>query len=154
MKRKNKLPFKRQNKYVIERKVEGEKSYFWSGDDETFFQPENDVDTRVASVIDDKEFLLEGYVVDETFFVTDVLHYDGEDLADVKWPKRYRILKNEFRWNSAVKINRPLVVTDRSEMEEAVDLFEMLDYSEGVLIRDYDSKYGDEKLFVPEEAVR
>jgi len=153
MKRTDQLPFKRQTKYVLERKVSGVKSYFWKNEGESFFKPENDVDTRVASVIDDKDFLLEGYVVDESFYVTDILYYNGENLTGKDWPQRYKVLKNEFRWNSAVKMNRPLVVTDRDEMEEAVELFNMLDYSEGVLIRDYNSSYDDEKIFVSSEVV-
>jgi len=153
MKRTDQLPFKKQTKYVLERKVSGEKSYFWKKEGESFFEPENDVDARVASVIDDEDFLLEGYVVDESFYVTDILYYAGENLTDKDWPQRYKVLKNEFRWNSAVKLNRPLVVTDREEMQEAVELFDMLDYSEGVLIRDYNSSYDDEKIFVSSEVV-
>jgi len=154
MKRTDELPFKRQTKYVLERKVAGKKSYFWKKEGESFFEPENDVDTRVASVIDDKDFLLEGYVVDESFYVTDILYYGGENLTEKGWPQRYKVLKNEFRWNSAVKLNRPLVVTNREEMEEAVELFDMLDYSEGVVIRDYNSSYDDEKIFVSSEVVQ
>lgn len=153
MKRTDQLPFKKQKKYVLERKVDGEKSYFWKRDGESFFEPENDVDTRVASVIDDKDFLLEGYVVDESFYVTDILYYGGDNLTGLDWPERYKVLKNEFRWNSAIKLNRPLVVTDKEEMVQAVELFNMLDYSEGVLIRDYYSSYDDEKLFVSGEVV-
>lgn len=153
MKRTDQLPFKKRKKYVLERKVDGEKTFFWKKDGESFFEPDNGVDTRVASVINDKDFLLEGRVVDGTLYVTDILHFDGEDLTSEGWPQRYKILKNEFRWNSAVKINRPLVVTDKEEMLEAVELFDMLDYSEGVLIRDYNSFYGDEKVFVSSEVL-
>lgn len=153
MKRTDQLPFKKKTKYVLERKVEGEKSYFWKKDGESFFEPENEVDTRVASVIEDEDFLLEGYVADNCFYVSDILYYNGENLTDKDWPERYKILKNEFRWNSAVKLNRPLVVTDREEMVEAVELFDMLDYSNGVLIRDYHSSYDDEKLHVSSEAL-
>jgi len=148
MKRTDQLPFKKQTKYVLERKVSGERSYFWKKEGESFFEPENEVDTRVASVIEDKDFLLEGYVVDGSFYVSDILYYNGKELVDEPWPERYKILKNEFRWNSAVKLNRPLVVTDKSEMQEAVELFNMLEYSEGVVIRDYDSKYGDERIML------
>lgn len=153
MKRTDQLPFKKQTKYVLERKISGKKTYFWKKEGESFFEPENDVDTRVAGVIDDKDFLLEGYVVDESFYVTDILYYDGENLTEEDWPQRYKVLKNEFRWNSAVKLNRPLVVTDRDEMKEAVELFNLLDFSEGVVIRDYNSSYDDEKIFVSGEAV-
>lgn len=153
MRRTDQLPFKKQTKYVLERKIDGERSYFWKKNGESFFEPENSVDTRVASVIDDSDFLLEGYVVDESFYVTDILYFDGENLTKCEWPERYKVLKNEFRWNSAVKLNRPLVVTDREEMREAVELFEMLDFSEGVIIRDYNSSYDDEKLYVSSEAV-
>lgn len=154
MRRTDQLPFKKQTKYVLERKVDGEKSYFWKKDGESFFEPENDVDTRVASVIDDKDFLLEGYVVDESFYVTDILYYGGRNLTGEEWTERYKVLKNEFRWNSAVKMNRPLVVTDREEMEEAVELFDMLDHGNGVLIRDYHSLYDDEKIHVSSEVIR
>jgi len=153
MKRTNELPFKKQTKYVLERKVDGTKSYFWKKKGESFFEPANGVDTRVASVIEDEDFLLEGYVADDCFYVTDILYYNGRNLTDAEWPERYKVLKNEFRWNSAVKLNRPLVVTDRGEMEDAVELFDMLDYSEGVVIRDYNSVYDDEKLFIEPEAV-
>jgi len=81
MRRTDQLPFKKQTKYVLERKVSGEKSYFWKKEGESFFEPENDVDTRVASVIDDKDFLLEGYVVENSFYVTDILYYGGENLT-------------------------------------------------------------------------
>jgi len=154
MKQTDQLPFKQQTKYVLERKIEGEKTFFWKKEGESFFEPENGVDTRVASVINDKDFLLEGYVADECFYVTDVLYYDGENLMAEDWPVRYKTLKNEFRWNSAVKMNRPLVVTDRDEMWEAVELFNMLDFSEGVLIRDYNSSYGDEKIFLSSKVVQ
>lgn len=154
MKRKREMPFKKQQKYVVERKIEGEKTLFWNKDGETKFKPSNSIDKRVASVINDKDFVLEGYVADECFYACDVIYYDDEDIRDEDWPTRYKILKNEFRFNSAVKMNRPLVVTGREEMEEAIDLFTMLDFSEGVLVREYDSSYtGSEKVFLPEEAV-
>lgn len=153
MKRTDQLPFKKKNKYVLERKIDGEKTFFWKNDGEAFFEPDNGVDTRVASVINDKDFLLEGYVAEGSFYVTDILYFDGDEVKDCPWPERYKILKNEFRWNSAVKLNRPLVVTDRGEMEEAVELFNMLDYSEGVVVRDYNSVFSDEKIFVSGEVV-
>jgi hypothetical protein len=154
MRKRDDLPFKLQDKYVVERKVDGEKTLFYCSGKDGKFEPENDVDTRVASVINDSEFLLEGYVSDGTFYASDVLFFDGEDYRSEEWPSRYKILKNEFRWNSAVKMNRPLVVTDREEMKEAVDLFRMLGSSEGVLIHDYQSTYGDSAILVPDgEAV-
>jgi len=153
MKRAEQLPFKKKTKYVLERKVDGEKAYLWKEDGECFFDCENSVDSRVAGVIDDKDFHLEGFVVEDSFYVTDILFYDGEDLTGEEWTERYKILKNEFRWNSAVKLNRPLVVTTREEMVEAVELFDMLDYSDGVLIRDYNSTYDTEKIHVSSEVV-
>jgi hypothetical protein len=150
MKQTDSLPFKKQQKYVLERKVDGEKTYFWKEDGEYFFEPEADVDGRVASVICEKDFLLEGWVTDGSLYVTDVLYFDGESLKDETWDTRYRVLKNEFRWNSAAKLNRPLVVTDKDEMHEAVELFNMLEHSEGVVIRDYNSVYEDEKVLVRE----
>lgn len=151
MRQKNELPFKVKTKYVVERKVEGDKTLFWKSDGDVRFEPENGVDNRVASVIDDKDFLLEGYVSEGTFYASDVLYYDGESFREKEWPQRYKVLKNEFRWNSAVKMNRPLVVTSREEMQEAVKLFNLLGNSEGVVIRDYDSSYGDDRVFVPDE---
>lgn len=148
-----KIPFKKQTKYVVERKIDGVKGFFWKQGDNAFFEPENSVDTRVASVIDDKDFLLEGYSVDGTFYVDDVLFYNGRSLVEEEWPERYKVLKNEFRWNSAVTINRPLVVTTREEMMHAMELFDMLDYCEGVVIRKYDSLYEDERIFVPSDGV-
>jgi hypothetical protein len=149
MRKRDDLPFKLKDKYVVERKVDGEKSLFYCSGKDATFEPENDVDNRVASVIADNEFLLEGYVDDETFYASDVLFYDGEDMRGEKWPTRYKILRNEFRYNSAVKMNRPLVVTEREEMEEAVKLFRLLDSSDGVLIRDYEALYGDDAIMVP-----
>ena len=150
MRRTDELPFKRKTKYVVERKVSGEKSFFWKRDGESFFEPENSVDTRVASVIEEEDFLLEGRVVDDSFYVTDLLYFDGDDYTDSAWSDRFKVLKNEFRWNSAVKLNRPLVITEKDEMAEAFELFNMRDHSDGVIIRDYDSCDGDEKIFVPE----
>jgi len=151
MKQTDQLPFKMQEKYVLERKVDGEEAFFWKKEGESFFEPSNNVDKRVASVIDDKDFLLKGYVADETFYVSDVLYYGGRPLVDEPWPERYKILKNEFRWNSAVKLNRPLVVTGKEEMRHAVELFNMLEHSEGVVVRDYDSSYDDEKILLTQE---
>jgi hypothetical protein len=150
MKKRDDLPFKLKDKYVVERKVDGYKTLMYSDGSQAQFKPQNDVDNRVAAVIDDKEFLLEGHVNDGTFYASEVLKYDGRDLRDEPWPQRYKILKDRFRWNSAVKMNRPLVVTDREEMEEAVKLFRLLGNSEGVLIRDYDAEYGDETTLVPD----
>jgi hypothetical protein len=150
MKKRDDLPFKLKDKYVVERKVDGYKTLMYSDGSQAQFKPQNDVDNRVAAVIDDKEFLLEGHVNDGTFYASEVLKYDGRDLRDEPWPQRYKILKDRFRWNSAVKMNRPLVVTDRAEMEEAVKLFRLLGNSEGVLIRDYDAEYGDETTLVPD----
>jgi hypothetical protein len=150
MKKRDNLPFKLKDKYVVERKVDGHKTLMYSDGSEAQFKPQNGVDNRVAAVIDDKEFLLEGHVNDGTFYASEVLKYDGRDLRDEPWPQRYKILKDRFRWNSAVKMNRPLVVTDREEMEEAVKLFSLLGNSEGVLIRDYDAEYGDETMLVPD----
>jgi len=150
MKKRDDLPFKLKDKYVVERKVDGQKTLMYSDGSEAQFKPQNEVDNRVAAVIDDKEFLLEGHVNDRTFYASEVLKYDGRDLRDEPWPQRYKILKDRFRWNSAVKMNRPLVVTDRAEMEEAVKLFRLLGNSEGVLIRDYDAEYGDETTLVPD----
>lgn len=148
MRQTDQLPFKKQQKYVLERKVAGEKTFFWKRDGEAFFEPEADVDTRVASVVCDDDFLLEGFVAGGSFYVSDVLYFDGRNLMNESWPERYKILKDKFRWNSAVKLNRPLVVTGREEMVDAVELFNMLDYSDGVVVRDYDSKYDDDKILL------
>lgn len=153
MRRTDELPFKKQEKYVVERRIPGEKAFFWKKDGESFFEPSNDVDTRVASVIEEKDFLLQGRVADDSFYVSDVLYFDGVDLSEKEWPERFKILKNEFRWNSAVKLNRPLVVTSREEMRHAFELFEMLSPSDGMLIRDYNSLYDDERVWVSSEVV-
>lgn len=151
MKQARSIPFKNKTKYVVERKVDGEKTFFWKEGGEGIFEPENSVDTRVASVICDEDFVLEGYTCDDVFYASDIIYFDGEDLRDESWPDRYRVLKNEFRWNSAVKINRPLVVTDKQEMMEAVKIFELLGDCEGLVIRDYHSSYKDDNIFVPRE---
>lgn len=153
MKKSKELPFKKKTKYVVERKVEGDKTVFWKSGSSTKFEPDNEVDERVASVIDDSEFVLEGYSANESFYASDVLFYDGNDLRSKPWPERYKVLKNNFRWNSAVKMNRPIVVKNKEEMLEAVKIFDMLELSEGVVIREYDSSYHDDKVFVPMEAI-
>lgn len=151
MRKREDLPFKVKTKYVVERKIDGEKTLFSKRGGEARFEPECEVDTRVASVIDDEDFVIEGYVDDGTFYTSDILFYGGEDLRDEDWPSRYKVLKNEFRWNSAVKMNRPLVVTNREEMSEAVKLFRLLGNSEGIVIRDYDSGYGEDRVFIPDD---
>jgi len=149
VKRTDSIPFKNKKKYVVERKVDGVKTVFSREDGDVVFQPSNSVDNRVASVINDENFVLEGYVSDSCLYVTDVLYYGGEDYRDESWPERYKVLKNNFRWNSAVKLNRPLVVTDKEEMRHALELFNMLPESEGVVVRSYESVYNDEKVFIP-----
>lgn len=146
MKQTDELPFKRKDKFVVERYVPGNKTYFWKENGEAVFEPECEVDKRVARVINDNQFVLEGRVVDDRLFVSDLLYYDGKDLSSKSWSYRYKILRDEFRWNSSVTINRPIVVTNREEMKEAMKLFDLLDYSEGVLIRDYESTYDDDKI--------
>lgn len=153
MKSKDSLRFRDKTKYVVERKVEGEQSLFWCGSEDTIFQPENDVDSRVASVICDKDFLLEGFVADETFYVSDLLHFGGTDYRKKPWTERYKKLRSAFRWNSSVQINKPIVVTNRSEMVEAFELFQMLDYSNGVVVKGYNSDYTGQRVHVPERVL-
>lgn len=140
-------PFKKRTKYVVERNITGSAAALFKEKGETWFEPGQDLDTRVASVICDEDFVLKGTVSDEKdrFFVFDVLRFDGKDLRGKAWPHRYRVLKNEFKWNSVVHINRPLVVTSKGEMMEAFEMFELFDDCDGAVIRGYDKTFEEQE---------
>jgi hypothetical protein len=143
-------PFKQRRKYVVERSVDGAEATLFSEKGETWFEPEQGLDTRVASVVCDEDFVVRGVVHEgkQRFFVHDVLRFAGSDLRGESWPDRYRVLKNEFSWNTVVQINRPLVVSSREEMMEAFEMFELFSDCTGGAVRDYDASFEEQSRSV------
>lgn len=156
------LPFKMREKKVLGGKIDGPNVLVLGMPDEDYLKvkPEdldNDFDKRVASKICDKEFVLEGWIHDDRFYASDILYYDDEDLRDTPWNERYKYLINKFNWNYSARLSRPIVISSRNsfdkeeELKEAAKIFRKLPNTEGMIVRDYDSKYNDDRKFIPDE---
>lgn len=151
----SKLPFKMRQKYVLERKIEGDEVFLVGTGDSVTVYPDSDaeVDLIMADQISDDNFVLEGVARDKKFYATDLLIHDGRIFIDEPWNQRYKALKNGFDWNNFIKVNRPLVVTEEEEMREAAELLMMIDDTEGVVVRGYSDVYGDQRYVVDGGAV-
>lgn len=161
-KRERDLPFKMQNKKVLGAKIEGPNVLVLGMPDEDYVgvKPEGletGFDKRVASEISDKEFVLEGWINDGRFYASDILYYDDEDLRDMPWNERYKYLINKFDWNYSARLSRPIVISSNNsfdkeeELKEAAEIYRTLPNTEGMIVRDYDSKYNDDRKFIPDE---
>lgn len=138
-----------KEKYVVERRVDGEKTMLVSDGDEIETKPKTDVDLVEAGKISDKRFVMEGYARGRKFFASDVLAHGDKIFKNKSWKERYKELNRGFDWNNFVRLNRPFVVTTEEEMREASEIFMMLDDCDGVVIRGYEDSYDEESFFVP-----
>lgn len=143
------VPFKNKRKLVVERAISGERTRLVKRGGVVRFEPETEVDTRVAGVIADEPFVLRGVVHDQKMYADDLLSFGARSFENEPWHERFRHLKKKFSWNSAVHINRPLVVTSEDELMEAAKMFKQFDDSEGVMVREYDQKPSEDQTMVP-----
>lgn len=158
--KKKDLPFKMKTKKVFERKIDGPNVLVMSLSDErdVRVKPErysDSLDGRIISKITDKDFVLEGWLVDDVFYCCDVLYHDEKDLRETEWNERYRILKNDFNWNYNARLSKPIVIASNTdfdaerEVKDAAMIFKQLENTEGIMIRDYDELYGETREYIP-----
>lgn len=159
-KKTDKLPFSMRKKKVLDRKVDGPNVLVMGSPENDYVEtkPQDldvEFDKRVAAEIADKEFILEGWIAEEKFYACDILYFDGEDLRGEPWNERYKYLINKFDWNYSARHSRAIVVTsdgrfdEKEEVKDAAMIFKQLPDTEGMMVRDYDSKYNDERKFIP-----
>jgi len=75
-----------------------------------------------------------------TFYLFDLLYFDGKDLTNSSWNERVQILK-KFKYTDNVKQIPFVIVTDRESASKAIEMFSKLSGSEGAVIKRYDGKY-------------
>jgi len=161
-KRDRELPFKMKDKKVLDRKIEGPNVLIMGIPEENEYKIkpkdlDTDFDERLAHDISDKQFIIEGWIADKRFYTSDILYYDEEDIRDEPWNERYKYLLNKFDWSYSVRLSKPIVVSDGSdfdkkeEIKDAAAIYRQLPDTEGMMVRDYDSTYKDERKFVPKE---
>jgi len=116
-------------------------------DNETLFLDENGKKRGVpkkirdaASKLSDNEFIVDGVLKDDEFFVHDIISYDGTDSSDMNTNERLKILRGQLESHDGISIPGPYNtrVTDTDGLESAVDELK----EEGrVLLRDAQSTY-------------
>jgi len=82
-------------------------------------------------------FIIDGEAIDDTLFVFDLLFFDGENLKDISYKKRYEIL-SKIEFSKAIKI----VKTAKTETEKQ-ELYNKLntENAEGVVLKKHQSIY-------------
>ena len=116
-------------------------------DDDTLFLDENGKKRGVpkkirdsASKLSENDFIVDGVLKDDEFFVHDVISYDGTDASDMNTNERLKILRGQLESHDGISIPGPFNtrVTDEEGLENAVN-----DLKEDgrVLLRDAQSTY-------------
>lgn len=133
--------------WIVSTWYEGERLLLVKDDDDTIFLDEDGKQSGVPKKIRDaapklceKDFIVDGILKDDEFFVQDIISYDGTDSSDMNTNERLKILRGQLESHDGISIPGPYNtrVTDRDGLESAVvELKE-----EGrVLLRDAQSTY-------------
>ena len=116
-------------------------------DDDVIFLDENGRKSGVpkivrdaASKLSDNDFIIDGILKDNEFFVMDIISYDGSDTSDMNTNERLKILRGQLESHEGISIPGPFNtrVTDEEGLESAID--ELKDEGR-VLLRDAQSTY-------------
>ena len=116
-------------------------------DDDTLFLDENGKKRGVpkkirdaASKLSESDFIVDGVLKDDEFFVHDIISYDGTDASDMNTNERLKILRGQLESHDGISIPGPFNtrVTDREGLESAVN---DLKKDGCVLLRDSQSTY-------------
>lgn len=150
--------FKNKTKYVVSRRFNGDRHVIIHSDGEIAIRPSIDdesIDTdlirRQIRACSDDDFVVTGYVCHDTWpiiYVTDISYHNG-DVRDEPWHERYMRLRKEFDWNDYIRLSRPIVVTNRDEMQTSFEIMDMLPTSDGAIVFDYEGTYPLDKREVP-----
>lgn len=84
-----------------------------------------------------KSFIIDGEAIDETLYAFDLLFFDGEDLKEKPYNKRYKLLR-DIGFSENIQIVKTAYSTDEKKI-----LFQKLknDNVEGVVFKKYDATY-------------
>ena len=84
-----------------------------------------------------KSFIIDGEAIDETLYAFDLLFFDGEDLKEKPYTKRYKLLR-DIGFSENIQIVKTAYSTDEKKI-----LFQKLknDNVEGVVFKKYDATY-------------
>lgn len=128
--------FKFATKYVVDKLPDGDRATISYGDS-VRIQSDGEFDDMLIDNALDVRCTLNGFITEDTFYATDIVSYDGEELCDRPWDERYLVLKNDFDWTHTVRLSQPIVVTGREEMEHAIDAYRYVPDSDGVRVWSY-----------------
>ncbi len=93
-----------------------------------------------APKLNDNDFIIDGILKDNEFFVMDIISYDGSDTSDMNTNERLKVLRGQLESHEGISIPGPFNtrVTDEEGLESAIDELK----EEGrVLLRDAQSTY-------------
>ena len=94
-----------------------------------------------------KNYVIDGIMKDDEFYVNDILHYDQDDVTDLTTRERIKILRGQFESYHPVFIPSPsdVRITDEVGLENAVK--DLGKESDKIMLRDAKSTYmkGEEK---------
>ena len=132
--------------WVVSTWYEGQRLLLVKDDDVVFLDEngkQNGVPKKIrdaASKLSDKDFIIDGVLKDDEFFVMDIISYDGTDSSDMNTNERLKILRGQLESYDGISIPGPYNtrVTDEGGLEGAV---EELKEEGRVLLRDAQSTY-------------
>ena len=132
--------------WVVSTWYEGKRLLLVKDDDVIFFD-ENGKKSGVpkkirdaAPKLSDNDFIVDGILKDDEFFVHDIISYDGSDTSDMKTNERLKILRGQLESHDGISVPGPFNtrVTDREGLDSAVNELKEDGY---VLLRDAQSTY-------------
>lgn len=129
--------FKFATKYVVDKLPDGDRATISYGES-VRIQSDGSFDEMLIENALDTRCTLNGFVTDDTFYATDVVSYDGENMKNDSWDDRYLVLKNDIDWTHTVRLSQPIVVTSREEMQHAIEAYRYVPDSNGVRVWEYD----------------
>ena len=77
---------------------------------------------------------------DVNCFFSDLLSFDGEDVAKLPWCDRTRIIRG-FGFNDCIRLNPMMIAKSEDELGKVIDLFGKVPGTIGLLFKRYVSKY-------------
>jgi hypothetical protein len=139
--------FKSNDKYSMEKSIEGERIllvkkgdsvHLFSEDNKDITSDHSDIKAE-ATQLSQKDIILDCKLSDNTLNVFDCLYF-GEDITSNKWSERKHLL-HSLNFTSHIKEVNSIIVSNKSDAMKAIKLLNNLPGSEGSMIKKYDGEY-------------